>query len=282
MLESERDENRRDVDLLQHVARAAGEVALTFFTRDPRVWWKNGVYGTSPVSQADFAVDTLLRNMLREARPDYGWLSEETPDDLARLAARRVFVVDPIDGTRAFLAHGEDWAISLAVVEGGKPRAAVLYQPARGALMHAVLGLGAWNEGERMRASVRTTLAGARLRGPPSLLPEALLEKHRIERVPSARSLALRLAGVAQGVCDAAIARPSCHEWDIAAADLLVCEAGGAIQDAARQPIRYNQPSTRQPALVAAPRALLAPMGDFLQVALETRAGTSSKDTTQV
>ena len=129
-----------DLDLLVTAAREAGDLALRFFGRDPQSWAK-GL--TSIVSEADFAVDRLLADRLTPARPDYGWLSEETADSPDRLARRRIFVVDPIDGTRAFLSGRAEWCISLAIVEDGRPIAAALYAPVIGALFRAIAGGGA-------------------------------------------------------------------------------------------------------------------------------------------
>src|SRR5712664_1853384 len=118
-----------DLDLLVAAAREAAALALTFFGQDPRSWAKGA---TSIVSEADFALDRLLAERLRTARPDYGWLSEETADNPERLDRRRVFVVDPIDGTRAFLSGRSEWCVSLAVVADGRPVVAVLLAPALG------------------------------------------------------------------------------------------------------------------------------------------------------
>jgi 3'-phosphoadenosine 5'-phosphosulfate (PAPS) 3'-phosphatase len=117
-----------DLRLVLEAARKAGETALGFFRKDPEVWWKNG--GLSPVSAADYAANEILETILRSARPDYGWLSEETDDDTDRLSRSTVFVVDPIDGTRAFIGGRDTWCISVAVVHEGRPVVGVLVAPA--------------------------------------------------------------------------------------------------------------------------------------------------------
>src|SRR5690606_34519579 len=117
------------------------------FGRDPEVWMKAGV---SPVSEADYAVDAFLKETLRRARPAYGWLSEETVDTPERLAAARTFVVDPIDGTRAFLAREDVWCVSIAVVERGRPTVGVLDAPARKEVFAARAGAGAVLNGRRI------------------------------------------------------------------------------------------------------------------------------------
>ena len=116
-----------DLDLLVGAARLAGARALDFFRKGPEVWWKNG--GRSPVSAADFAANDILKTELLSARPNYGWLSEETDDDAGRLDCETVFVIDPIDGTRAFIAGKDIWCVSAAVVHRGRPVAGVLFAP---------------------------------------------------------------------------------------------------------------------------------------------------------
>jgi Archaeal fructose-1,6-bisphosphatase and related enzymes of inositol monophosphatase family len=116
-----------DLELLRSTAVAAGIIASSYFRKDVRSWTKENA---SPVSEADIIVDRFLAANLLQARPDYGWLSEETADNPSRLDCERVFVVDPIDGTRAFLRGEDYWTVSLAVVENGVPVAGVVYAPA--------------------------------------------------------------------------------------------------------------------------------------------------------
>jgi len=129
-----------DLELVAAAARQAGEIALRYFRREPRHWTKDG---NSPVTEADIASDRFLRQHLLEARPDYGWLSEETVDTPDRLGRRRVFIVDPIDGTRGFIEGSEDWCVSVAIVEDGVPRVGALAVPARGEWFEAHAGGGA-------------------------------------------------------------------------------------------------------------------------------------------
>jgi myo-inositol-1(or 4)-monophosphatase len=238
-----------DLELLLAAAREAGELALTYYQRDPRVWPK----GTSVVSEADLALDRLLTERLRAARPDYGWLSEETADEPARLGVTRIFVVDPIDGTRSFLEGGREWTISLAVVEAGRPVAAALFAPVLDQMHVAERGAGARRNGVRLAVSNRADLAGARLAGPRRyirpLAASAGMPGSAIRFVPS---LAYRVALVAAGELDVAIADIGSHDWDVAAADLLVHEAGGTMTDFSGRTIRYNAPEPRHPPLIAA------------------------------
>ena len=136
-----------DLPLLRDAAREAGVIAMRYFGNNPQVWMKGG---TSPVSEADHAADAYLRETLLAARPDYGWLSEETADDPARLSARRTFVVDPIDGTRGFLEGLRSWCVSVAVVEDGRTLAGVLECPAMDETYWALPGEGAFRNGKRI------------------------------------------------------------------------------------------------------------------------------------
>ncbi len=238
-----------DLALLEAAAREAGAIAMRYFRRDPEVWHKQG---GSPVSEADIAVDRRLGEMLRATQPDYGWLSEESVDDPARLARTRVFVVDPIDGTRAYLRGEEDWAVSLAVVEGGRPVVAALLQPSTGRLMTAVAGRGAHLDGRPMRVGHPGTLAGARLGAPSKYLERREVREVGFAARRTVPSLALRIAGVADGSLDVAYGTGNAHDWDLAAADLLVHEAGGRFCNRRGEAPQYNGPVPRHPALVAA------------------------------
>jgi len=238
-----------DVALLATVAREAGAIALAFFRRDPEHWTKAG---GSPVSEADLAADRHLKERLRAARPDYGWLSEETADGPERLERARIFVVDPIDGTRAFLRGEESWAVSVAVVEAGRPVAGALFQPATDTLWTAAAGRGAQREGTPLRVVDRRGARGARLSGPRKYLENKSLIAVGWELLPVVPSLALRLAHVADGRVDVAYATGNAHDWDLAAADLLVQEAGGRFTSPSGEPIRYNRTVPRHPPLVAA------------------------------
>ncbi len=239
-----------DLDLIVDAARAAADLALGYFGRDPRSWAKES---GSVVSEADIAVDRLLAERLRSARPGYGWLSEETADAPDRLARRRLFVVDPIDGTRAFLSGRREWCVALAVVEDQRPVAAVLAAPALGHLFSAVAGGGADRDGRRLPRLTRTGLGGARLAGPrrhARPVAEAVgLPAAAIRFVPS---LAYRLALVASGEVDIAISGPNANDWDIAAADLLVHEAGARLIALDGGTPRYNRAGITHPLLVAA------------------------------
>jgi myo-inositol-1(or 4)-monophosphatase len=238
-------------DLLAVAVREAGALALKTFRGELKSWIKGG---TSPVSEADLAVDALLRERLL-AIHDVGWLSEETDDDPARLGETDVWVVDPIDGTRAYLAGLPDWAISAALVSGGRPIVAALYAPVTDELFLSIAGRGATVNGTPIETSVGDQLAGATFSGAKRRLDSLAAVEPRIESVPRVPSLALRLARVATGALDGTFAAPNSHDWDLAAADLLVHEAGGLLTTLTGQSVIYNRPHPVHEALVAAGRA---------------------------
>ena len=250
-------ETDADLALLARAAAEAGRIALRYFGKDPQVWMKEGV---SPVSEADYAADTYLRETLLAARPDHGWLSEETDDDPARLKARRLFIVDPIDGTRAFLEGRSTWCVSVALVENGRAIAGVLECPAKRETYCALPGQGAFRNGRRIR--VRAPSPQPEIAGPKPML-DAMPEswRGRMTRAAYIPSLAYRLAMIANGSLDATFVKPDAHDWDIAAADLILHEAGGRLLDSQGRRPRFGGEATRHGALCAGSGALLEAMG---------------------
>lgn len=245
-----------DLDLLRYAAEEASAIALRYFQQDPQVWMKPG---ESPVSEADYAVDKFLRETLMAARPHYGWLSEETADNRARLSARRVFVVDPIDGTRDFISGGNHWCVSIAVVEATRPVVGVLQCPARNLRYWAQRGDGAYLDGVRL--AVSTVEGEARVAGPGPVVQQfAKRWTPGLTRVAYAPSLAYRVARIASGQLDATFIKPNAHDWDLAAAQLILELAGGAILDENGVPPAYAGEITSHGALVAGSGALLRAM----------------------
>lgn len=233
--------------LTETVAKA-GELALAMFSSSLKAWSKDN---NSPVTEADLAVDRFLHQQLMALAPDYGWLSEETADTDARLAARRVWVVDPIDGTRGYMSGAPDWAVSVALVEDGRPLLAALFAPALEEMFTARRGAGAYRNGAPLSAGARVALAGARAAGPAEAL-DRLAASAAITRVPRGHSLALRLARVATDEVDIAVSRADSHDWDLAAADLVVEEARGLLTTLDAAPLTYNRAVPRHAALVCA------------------------------
>ncbi len=241
----------RAAECLAISVHEAGSLALSMFGKPLKNWTKGA---SSPVSEADIAVDTLLRERLGAAGSGIGWLSEESPDDPARLKLRFVWIVDPIDGTRGYIAGLPDWAVSAALVDNGRPIAACLFAPVTDEFFMAVAGKGATRNGKTMAASSGTKFAGARVAGPKNFFERLAAIAPPFTVVPRIHSLALRLARVAEGTIDAAIAGGSSHDWDLAAADLLVHEAGGALTPSSGEPLTYNRAVPRHGMLVAAGR----------------------------
>jgi myo-inositol-1(or 4)-monophosphatase len=252
----------RAVEYLASSVREAGALALSMF-RTPLKNWTKGV--SSPVCEADIAVDALLRERLGAAEPSVGWLSEESVDDPARLTARFVWIVDPIDGTRAYIAGLPEWAVSAALVEKGRPIVACLFAPATDEFFAAVAGGGATRNGAPIAVTPGRELGGIRIAGPKNFLEKLPAFTPPATIVPRIPSLALRLARVAQGSIDATIAGGASHDWDLAAADLLVHEAGGALTPFGGEPLVYNRPEPRHGMLVAAGRDRHAALLDLFK-----------------
>ncbi len=262
-----------DAALLAEAASEAGALALRLRREGITVKEKPDAGG--PVTNADLAVDALLHERLTAARPDYGWLSEETPDlgarRAARLAARRVFIIDPIDGTRAFIDGRPEFALSLAVAEDGRVIAGVIALPALGAVYVAALGAGAMLNGAAIAASPASQLAGARMLVNKRQMAAALWPGGVPPVRPSFRpSLAYRLALVADGQFDAMVCLRDAWEWDVAAGALIAAEAGAAVSARGGAPLVFNNGGATVDGIIAAPATLHA--------ALVTRATGPAAD----
>lgn len=238
-----------DLSLLLHAAARAGDIARGFFGQDPAIYDK-GPEG--PVTEADLAIDAMLHDVLRPARPDYGWLSEETEDGPARLAREHVFICDPIDGTRAFIEGGTSFSHSLAVARGGVVTAAVVFLPMKDKLYAASAGGGATLNGNALAvsrakapgdATVLTTKANLLAEQWPNGVPVI----HRAYRP----SLAYRMSLVGEGRFDAMMTFRPTWEWDIAAGALIVAEAGGTVTDGRGGPLRFNGASAQVDGVLA-------------------------------
>ncbi|HZR86975.1 MAG TPA: 3'(2'),5'-bisphosphate nucleotidase CysQ [Bradyrhizobium sp.] len=241
----------RDAELLKDTVREAGALALSLFRTELKNWTK-GV--SSPVSEADIAVNDLLESRLRSATPDYGWLSEESVDDAERLGKRLTWIVDPIDGTRGYLAGREDWCVSVALVEDEAPVLAAVFVPVAGEFFFAARGQGASLNQRRIHATAGTTIDFARIAGPKPLVERLKTGNHEIALHPRIGSLALRLCRVAQGDLDAAFAGGNSRDWDLAAAHLIVQEANGKMTALSGEGIVYNRREVTHGVLVASGR----------------------------
>ncbi|MBA3908645.1 MAG: 3'(2'),5'-bisphosphate nucleotidase CysQ [Rhodobacter sp.] len=244
-----------DLALLTDAAREAGGIALRFWRREPKVWDKGGEHG--PVTEADLAVNDMLKATLLAARPDYGWLSEETPDDAARLSRASVFIVDPIDGTRAFIAGEETFAHSLAVAHQGQVTAAVVFLPTLDKIYTAAVTAPPLKDGQPIVASSRSSLERAdilttKANLAPEKWPGGVPDVHRSFRA----SLAYRLCLAAEGRHDGMLTLRDAWEWDIAAGSLIATRAGAVVTDRMGAELRFNTPGAQASGVVALPPAM--------------------------
>ncbi len=251
------DSTLPDMTLVREVAEEAGALAMRFFrsglATSARIWSKAG---GSPVTEADVAVDTFLKVRLSQIMPEAGWLSEETADAPHRLVQDHVWIVDPIDGTRAYLGGSHDWSVAIALLREERPVLGVVYAPAHDALYEARLGLGALRNGQPIAVSPISDLGEARLAGPKPMIDRIARRFPKLRHPPRIPSLALRIARVAEGSIDAGLVSSDARDWDIAAADLILTEAGGLLTGLDSAAPRYNRPDPSHGELVAAPRAL--------------------------
>ena len=255
----------RDLALLTEAAREAGRIALRYWRRDPKVWDKGGEHG--PVSEADLAVNDMLKQRLLDARPDYGWLSEETPDDPARLGCEHVFIIDPIDGTRAFIAGEETFAHSLAVAHRGQVTAGVVFLPALDRIYVASDSSPPLRDGQTITASRRERLEGAdilttKANLAPEKWPGGVPEVQRHFRA----SLAYRLCLAAEGRFDGMLTLRDAWEWDIAAGSLIAAKAGAVVTDRLGARLMFNTPSALAEGVLALPPAAHAEALRKLQI----------------
>ena len=241
----------RDAALLTDTVRQAGALALSLFRTELKNWTKGA---SSPVSEADIAVNDLIADRLRSATPEYGWLSEESADDEARLGKSLVWIVDPIDGTRAYLAGREDWCVSVALVADARPVLAAVFAPASNEFFFAQRGCGSRLNEVAIRATPGIALDFPRIAGPKPLIERLNRSGGEISHHPRIGSLALRLCRVAEGRLDAAFAGGQSRDWDLAAANLIVQEANGSMTALSGDTILYNRREVTHGILVAAGR----------------------------
>jgi myo-inositol-1(or 4)-monophosphatase len=249
----------RDLDLLSEAAREAGAIARRFFEAGTAESWDKPD-AAGPVTDADLAVNGMLSAELRRARPDYGWLSEESEDGASRLGDERVFIVDPIDGTRSFIAGEKAWAHSLAVVERGEVVAGVVYLPMMGKLYAAERGGGATLNGSAIEVARTEDLSKATVLSAKPNFADKHWKNGQAPEVKRAYrpSLAYRLCLVAEGQFDAMLTLRPTWEWDIAAGDLILREAGAVTGDRTGRDLRYNNRLPQVDGVVAGNAALHA------------------------
>ncbi len=249
-------EPEADLALLTDAAREAGHIAMRFWRNAPRAWDKGE---DDPVTEADMAVNAMLATTLRAARPDYGWLSEESPDNPARLSHETAFIIDPIDGTRAFIAGEDTFSHALAVVRSGRVVAATVFLPALDRLYTATADGLAQRDGQPIIVGTRGELEGARmLCSGATLSPENWPGGPPPVRRSFRASLAYRLCLVAEGRHDAMASFRPTWEWDAAAGSLIAERAGAVVTDAEGATLRFNRPRPQIDGLIVAEPAIHA------------------------
>jgi myo-inositol-1(or 4)-monophosphatase len=239
-----------DANVMASITREAGELAASYFGEKYELWEKSP---GNPVTSVDLEVDELIKKKLQKLRPAYGWLSEETADDERRQSCNRVWVVDPIDGTRAFIKGRDGFCVSVALVEKGVPILASIYAPLRNQFFQARIGRGATVNGERISVGKKTALENATMLADAQLFSAGFWPKKWPQmEISKPNSIALRLALVASGQADAAVALRPKSEWDLAAASLILEEAGGTWGDHLGSKKIFNQKYPKFQTVIAA------------------------------
>ncbi len=246
------------LDRLQAIVFEAGEIALRYFRPGDATYaqvdWKGD---GSPVTEADYAVNAFLQVQLQALWPGAAWLSEESVDDTSRLGTERVIIVDPIDGTRGFARGDRNWCIAVALVEAGRPILATVHAPANAETFTASAGQGAALNGVRLAVKDAATLRpDMRLSVPVNMTDVLRQGGLDLDYRPKIPSLALRITNVASGCYDCCFVTQNANDWDLAAADLVLQEAGGLLASRDGRPLIYNRPSTRHGILTATARRL--------------------------
>jgi myo-inositol-1(or 4)-monophosphatase len=237
-----------ELETAEKAAREAGWIVMALFGKDYRIEEKSK---GNPVTTADLEANRKIHEVVLGRYPADGWLSEESKDDMERLKAERVWVVDPIDGTREFIEGVKQFAISIGLVVDGRAVLGVVYNPAEDKLYRAAKGSGAMLNGRAVHVSARENVEGASLlvsRSEPRRKFQTFAELCRIQPVGS---IAYRLAMVAGGEGDGTLTFRSLHEWDICAGVIIVEEAGGVVVNGAGSGIVFNQAETLCRGMVA-------------------------------
>jgi myo-inositol-1(or 4)-monophosphatase len=233
----------------ERAAREAGRAISNLFKGKFDVHEKSK---NNPVTTADIEANRRIREMIQARFPDDGWLSEEDVDDARRLKASRVWIIDPIDGTKEFIEGVPEFAVSIGFVVGGRPKVAVVYNPVQDRLYRAAAGQGADLNGERIRVTSRQEIQGASLLVSRSEPQRKFQVFSNLCEVKPVGSIAFRLAKVAGGDGDGTLTFRSIHEWDVCAGVFMVEEAGGKVVDSNGKQLKFNQQDPRHHGIVAA------------------------------
>lgn len=253
----------RELEEAIAAARAGGAVVRRWYDSAYTVSEKGH---DSPVTEADVEADRCIRARLAAAFPDDGWLSEETRDTADRLGRRRVWVVDPLDGTKEFIRRIPEFCVCVALVEAGQPRLGVIYNPVREELFAAERGCGTTLNGEPVRVSSAADLRGARLLASRSEFERGEWDAFTGEcHVELTGSVAYKLALIAAGRADGTFSLTPKNEWDVCAGAALVLEAGGRITDRHGHPLVFNRPDPLLPGIIATNARLFDPVVDLLR-----------------
>jgi myo-inositol-1(or 4)-monophosphatase len=243
-----------ELEVLRKAVRQAGQQALKLAAEGFETHIKKD---RSPVTTADLAVNQILHEMLLTAFPYDAWLSEETPDDLRRLENKRVWIIDPIDGTKYFMRGVPQYAISVALVESNQPVVAAVYNPATDELFSAVHGMGAWLNDQPIHVTPARDGRPVILVNPPALERGVFRAIEAAAECRPMGSIAYTLALVSAGRADATLNLDGLNEWDVAGGVLLIEEAGGTVMDRNGSPLSFNQSNTTIRGILAADKDLL-------------------------
>ena len=226
----------------------AGDIALKWFRNDPENWEKED---GSLISKVDIEINNLLMKILKKNNPSFGWLSEETEDDKSRLTNEVTYVVDPLDGTKAFLEGKKEFSISIALVKNGEPISGIVYSPSTKEIFESEKGKGSWKNNKQIKISKYKELSGCRMVAFKPMFSHPSWKKPWPDMlIENKNSVAYRMALVASGEFDAMMALNSKNDWDIAAGDLLIREAGGIVSQHNNTKMKYNDLSTKKPSVI--------------------------------
>lgn len=253
----------RELDVAVAAARAAGAIVRRWYDGDYTVTQKSN---KSPVTEADVEANEAIQAAIAAAFPEDGWLSEESRDSQERLHKRRVWIVDPLDGTREFVHHIPEFAVCIGLVDNGQPVLGVEFNPVRDELFAAARGLGMTLNGMGVHASEVASLATARVLASRSEDKRGEWDEFRSDmRVELTGSVAYKLALIAAGKADATFSLTPKNEWDVCAGAAMILEAGGRMTDRYGNPLRFNQASTKLPGLIACNASLFEPIVSLLR-----------------
>ena len=241
-------------NLVKESILEAGKLALKWFKKDPEQWKKDD---GSLVSKADIEINDLLNKLLKNKNPEFGWLSEENEDDKSRLNKKITFVVDPLDGTKAFLEGKKEFSISVAIIKNGLPISGIVFSPSTGEMFEAEKNKGSWKNNKKVIISKYNRLEKCKMIAfKPMFSHPAWKEPWPKMDVENRNSIAYRMALVASGQYDAMMALNSKNDWDIAAGDLLISESGGIVTLHTNKKIIYNTENTKKPSVIGTNKAI--------------------------